>query len=358
MIHLASPIISQEEIDAVTRVMRSGMLAQGAEVAAFEQEFASTFDAGHAAAVANGTMALVVALRAAGIEHGDEVILPSFTFAATANAVVLTGGIPVFADCDGPSFNIDPNHAAKLIGPKTRGIIAVHLYGHMAPMAVLADLAHSHDLFLIEDAAQAHGATRAGLPVGALSDLSTYSFYPTKNMTTGEGGMVTSRNPDLIEAVKLQRNHGMQRRYHHDYIGTNARMTDISAAIGRVQLKKISDWNQRRSAIAEIYDLHLAGIVTTPPVLEDVDHVYHQYTIRSEQRDEILATCEEAGVGYGIYYPIPTHRQRAFARYAPAQELVETDRAAATVLSIPIRPDLSQEDIEIVIHTIATGAKK
>ncbi|MCP4304854.1 MAG: DegT/DnrJ/EryC1/StrS family aminotransferase [bacterium] len=358
MIHLASPIIDDQEIDAVTRVMRSGMLAQGSEVAAFEKEFAATFNVGHAAAVANGTMALVVALRAAGVAHGDEVIVPSFTFAATANAVALAGGVPVFADIDAPSFNINPNEAAKLIGPKTKGIIAVHLYGQMAPMAVLADLAHSHDLFLIEDAAQAHGAVRDGLPVGALSDFSTYSFYPTKNMTTGEGGMVTSTNPDLIEAIRLQRNHGMLRRYHHDLIGTNARMTDISAAIGRVQLTKIAGWNEQRRAIAKIYDLHLAGIVDTPPVVENADHVYHQYTIRSEQRDAIVATCEDVGVGYGIYYPIPTHRQKAFARYATGRELEETDRAAATVLSIPIRPDLQQEEIDIVIDTITTGAKK
>ena len=358
MIHLASPIIGEEEIGAVSRVMRSGMLAQGAEVAAFEEEFADRFDAGTAAAVTNGTMALVMALQAVGVDPGDEVIIPSFTFAATANAVALIGGVPIFADCDAISFNIDPAHTETLITSRTRAIVAVHLYGQMAPMGELARLAGSHHLFLIEDAAQAHGATRNGLPVGALSDFSTYSFYPTKNMTTGEGGMVTSTNPDLIEAIRLQRNHGMQRRYHHDLIGTNARMTDISAAIGRVQLTKIAGWNEQRREIAAIYDLHLAGIVDTPPVVENADHVYHQYTIRSEQRDAIVATCEEVGVGYGIYYPIPTHRQKAFARYATGRELVETDRAAATVLSIPIRPDLQQEEIEIVIDTITTGAKK
>jgi hypothetical protein len=266
MIHLASPIIGEEEIAAVVRVLRSGMLAQGTEVAAFEKEFAATFGSEHAAAVCNGTMALILALQAADIGPGDEVIVPSFTFAATVNAVALVGAVPVFADCDADTFCIDPRDAESLVTGRTRALIAVHLYGQLAPMAKLAAIATAHDLFLIEDAAQGHGATRDGQPVGALSDLSTYSFYPTKNMTTGEGGMVTGRDAELVARVKLLRNHGMKQRYHHDIIGGNARMTDLGAAIGRVQLRHVEDWNARRRQIASVYDLHLAGIVTTPRV--------------------------------------------------------------------------------------------
>ena len=357
MIHLASPIIGEAEIDAVVAVMRSGMLAQGVEVAAFEQEFAAEFAAGHAAAVNNGTMALVMALQAGGIGSGDEVIVPSFTFAATANAVALVGAVPVFADCDGETFCVDPASVSSLVTERTRALIAVHLYGHMAPMTELAALAETHGLFLIEDAAQAHGARRDGRAVGALSDLSTYSFYPTKNMTTGEGGMVTGRDPKLVAKVKLLRNHGMEQRYHHDIVGTNARMTDLAAAIGRVQLRKIADWNARRREIAALYDLHLAGVVKSPFTARGTEHVYHQYTVRSERREHIIASCEEAGVGYGIYYPIPCHRQQAFSSFATDRELFETDRAAAEVLSVPIRPDLNDAEIERVIDAITKGAK-
>lgn len=357
MIHLASPIIGEHEIAAVTAVMRSGMLAQGAEVAAFEQEFADEFDAGNAAAVANGTMAIVVALRALGIGHGDEVIVPSFTFAATANAVALIGARPVFADCDAATFNLNASNVEGLITPRTKALIVVHLYGQMAMTAPLADLARTHDLFLIEDAAQAHGAKRDGLPVGALSDMSTYSFYPTKNMTTGEGGMVTSRNSELIEAVRLERNHGMAVRYHHDCVGSNARMTDIGAAIGRVQLSQVAGWNKRRRDIAAAYDQALGNVVATPAVVGDTEHVFHQYTIRSSRRDTLIAALTRNKIGHGIYYPIPCHRQTAFSAFSDDRTLPETDRAAAEVLSIPIRPDLTDDEIQRVVDTIKTGAE-
>lgn len=355
MIHLASPIIGEEEVTAVTRVLRSGMLAQGPEVAAFEQEFADQFDTGNAIAVSNGTLAIALALQAVGIEPGDEVIVPSFTFAATANAVVLTGGVPVFADCERASFCIDPAHVASLISPRTRAIVAVHLYGHMAAMSELAALADTHGLHLIEDAAQAHGAMRDGLPVGALSDMSTYSFYPTKNMTTGEGGMVTSRNPELAETIRLLRNHGMEKRYHHERIGMNARMTDIGAAIGRVQLRNLGEWNRRRREIAATYDKQLVGIVTTPEAPTSVHHVYHQYTIRTGRRDHVVAACSKAKIGCGIYYPIPCHRQSAFTEFVGSEPLPETDTAAAEVLSIPVRPDLTETEITSVINAIVEG---
>ncbi len=357
MIHQASPIIGDEEIAAVTAVMRSGMLAQGAEVAAFEDEFATAFDAGAAAAVNNGTTALVVALQAAGLQPGDEVIVPSFTFAATANAVALLGAVPVFADIDPDTYCIDPDDVAALVTDRTRAVIPVHLYGHMAPMQALRPIATDHELILIEDAAQAHGARRNGLPVGALSDLSAYSFYPTKNMTTGEGGMITGHEAALIERVRLLRNHGMAQRYHHDIIGSNGRMTDMAAAIGRVQLRKLPGWNDRRREIAAVYDLHLAGVVQTPRVADDTVHVYHQYTIRSGKRDSIVAACGEAGVGFGIYYPIPCHHQEAFRQYASSRELAVTDGAAAEVLSLPMRPDLTDTEIERVIDAVTKGAK-
>jgi dTDP-4-amino-4,6-dideoxygalactose transaminase len=356
MIHQASPIIGTEEIEAVVSVMRSGMLAQGAQVAEFETEFAAAFDAEDAAAVSNGTMALVVALQAVGVQPGDEVIVPSFTFAATANAVALLGAVPVFADIDAETYCIEATEVEALISERTRGVIAVHLYGHMAPMKALAEIGRTYDLFLIEDAAQAHGAKRDGLPVGSLSDLSAYSFYPTKNMTTGEGGMVTGTG-DLIEKVRLLRNHGMAQRYHHDIIGTNARMTDLGAAIGRVQLGKLAGWNERRREIAAAYDLHLAGVVKTPTVAPDTVHVYHQYTIRSSRRDNIIESCREAEIGFGIYYPIPCHRQAAFRQYATGRELPTTDRVAEEVLSLPMRPDLTDNEIERVIDAVNKGAK-
>ena len=358
MIHLASPIITSEEIDAVTGVLRSGFLAQGREVASFEQEFADQLSAGNAVAVANGTLALVLALQALDVGPGDEVIVPSFTFAATANAVALVGAIPVFADIEPDTFCIDPADAATLINHRTKAVIAVHLYGHVADMETLQELAHSHDLYLIEDAAQAHGASRSGAPVGALSDLSTYSFYPTKNMTTGEGGMVTARDAELAAAVALLRNHGMDKRYHHDRVGMNARMTDIAAAIGRVQLAKLQDWNQRRRTIAAIYDLHLAGTVEIPRLAAGVHHVYHQYTVRTERRDHFTAVCDREGIGYGIYYPIPCHRQPAFADHAPDRLLPETDRAANEVVSLPIRPDLTDAEVDRIVETIVTGGKE
>lgn len=357
MIHLAAPLIGDEEIAAVTRVLRSGHIAQGSEVAAFEKELSSAFDTANAVAVTNGTAALVLALMAIGLKPGDEVIVPSFTFAATANAVATAGGVPVFADIDPASFCVDPDHAASLITHRTRALIAVHLYGHMADMQSLATLAGIHGLRLIEDAAQAHGARRDNLPVGALSDLATYSFYPTKNMTTGEGGMITTNNDELAQNLALLRNHGMERRYHHDRIGTNARMTDIAAAIGRVQLQKLSDWNKRRRQTASIYDIHLPGSVCTPTTAPGTEHVYHQYTIRSDRRDHFVSVCEEAGVGYGIYYPIPCHLQPAFADFRTDSPLPATERAAEEVLSIPIRPDLTDREVEQVVDVITMGGK-
>ena len=262
----ARPLIGEEEIDAVAAVMRTGMIAQGPQVAAFEEEFAATLVPGtHAVAVNSGTSALHLGLLAAGIGPGDEVIVPSFTFAATANSVAITGATPVFADIDPLTFTLSPAAVEAAITPHTRAIMPVHLYGHPAPMEALQAIADAHGLMLFEDAAQAHGATLHGRAVGSFGTFAAFSFYPTKNMTSGEGGMVTSTDPSVIRGVKLARNQGMETRYANEIVGLNNRMTDIHAAIGRVQLTKVGAWTRKRQDNAAFLDAHLRG-VTVPHV--------------------------------------------------------------------------------------------
>ncbi len=251
----AKPIIGDEEREAVDRVLRSGMVAQGPEVAAFEQEFSAHFVPGRpSVAVNSGTAGLHLALLAAGVGAGDEVIVPSFTFAATGNSVALTGGTPVFVDIEPDTFSLDPEAVAAAITPKTKGILPVHLYGHPARMRELEALAAERGVALYEDAAQAHGASLDGRPVGSFGDFAMFSLYPTKNMTSGEGGMVTTATDELARQVKLLRNQGMERQYENEVIGFNARMTDIHAAIGRVQLTKVDAWTKTRQSNAAFLD--------------------------------------------------------------------------------------------------------
>ena len=256
----ARPLIGEEEIEAVAAVMRTGMIAQGPQVAAFEEEFAAALVPGtRAVAVNSGTSALHLGLLAAGIGPGDEVIVPSFTFAATANSVAITGATPVFADIDPRTFTLSPAAVEAAITPHTRAIMPVHLYGHPAPMDALQAIADAHGLLLFEDAAQAHGATLRGRAVGSFGAFAAFSFYPTKNMTSGEGGMVTSTDPSVIRGVKLARNQGMETRYANEIVGLNNRMTDIHAAIGRVQLTKVGAWTRARQDNAAFLDAHLRG---------------------------------------------------------------------------------------------------
>ena len=243
----ARPLIGEEEIGAVAAVMRTGLIAQGPQVAAFEEEFCAALVPGvQAVAVNSGTSALHLGLLAAGIGPGDEVIVPSFTFAATANSVAITGATPVFADIDPLTFTLSPAAVEAAITPRTRAIMPVHLYGHPAPMDALQSIADAHGLMVFEDAAQAHGASLHGRAVGSFGAFAAFSFYPTKNMTSGEGGMVTSSEPEIIRGVKLARNQGMETRYANEIVGLNNRMTDIHAAIGRVQLTKVGAWTRAR----------------------------------------------------------------------------------------------------------------
>lgn len=347
----ARPLIGDEEREAVDRVLRSGMLAQGPEVAAFEEEFSSHFELDRACVALNsGTSGLHLGLLASGIGPGDEIIVPAFTFAATANSVALTGATPVFADIDPSSFCLDPSSVKAAITDRTRGVMPVHLYGHPADMDGLQEVATSHGLALFEDAAQAHGARWRGRPVGAFGQFAMFSLYPTKNMTSGEGGMVSVDDAETERLVRLYRNQGMQRQYENEVVGLNNRMTDIHAAIGRVQLTKVDAWNQARRANARYFDEHLEGVLT-PPVAEAAEHVYHQYTIRvPDDRDAFAAALkDEYAVGSGMFYPVPNHR---LAPFSVDLDLPETERAARECLSLPVHPSLSDADRERIVAAV------
>ena len=351
----ARPIIGAAERAAVDRVMASGGVAQGPEVAAFETEFASVVAGRECVALNSGTSALHLGLLAAGIGPGDEVIVPSFTFAATGNSVALTGATPVFVDINADTFCLDPAAVRSAIGPKTAAIMPVHLYGHPAAMPELLALAAEHGLAVYEDAAQAHAASLNGTPVGAMGTFGAFSFYPTKNMTAGEGGMVTTNDPKLARTVRLLRNQGMERRYENELIGFNARMTDIHAAIGRVQLQKLAGWTAQRQANAQFLNANLNN-VRVPVTAVGAEHVFHQYTIRVDgaDRDRFVSDLSARGIGSGVYYPIPTHRLPSFALDL---DLVETERAAREVISLPVHPALSQDDLERIVEAVNDIAK-
>lgn len=352
----ARPQIGEEEREAVDRVLQSGMLAQGPEVAAFENEFSTLVADRHCIAVNSGTSGLHLALVAAGIKQGDEVIVPSFTFAATANAVALTGATPVFVDINPQTFNIDSLAVEAAITPRTRAIQPVHLYGQPAAMKEIMAIAERHDLLVIEDAAQAHMASLDGTPVGSFGMAGVFSFYPTKNMTSGEGGMISTASDEVARQCRLLRNQGMEKRYANEIVGFNTRMTDIHAAIGRVQLTKLAAWTMKRRTNAKFLDENLKDVVI-PFVAPNAIHVYHQYTIRilGHARDAFAAEMTKRGVGNGVYYPIPVHELESFGLNL---DLPETTRASKEVLSIPVHPSLSQRELETivsVINSIATA---
>lgn len=351
MIPLARPLLGHEERAAVDRVLRSGNLAQGPEVEAFEDEFSRLVGGRHCIAVSSGTSALHLGMLAAGIGPGDEVIVPSFSFAASANAVRLCGATPVFADIEPDGFCLDPAASDAAVTPRTVAAMPVHLYGHPAPMHAFERFAERHGLLLVEDAAQAHGAALDGRPVGAWGRVAAFSFYPTKNMTTGEGGMIATDDDRTARMARLLRNQGMEQRYRNEVVGFNARMTDLAAAIGRVQLRRLHGWNVARRRNAARLDAGLRGVVV-PPVAPGAEHVYHQYTVRSPDRDALLEGVTDRGIGAGIYYPVPIHRLPAYAAAPPAHPLPETERAVREVLSLPVRPDLDARELDAVAQAV------
>jgi dTDP-4-amino-4,6-dideoxygalactose transaminase len=285
------------------------------------------------------------------VGDGDEVVTVPFTFIASATSVLYTGAKPVFVDVRDDDFCIDPARVEAAVTPRTRAIMPVSLYGQPADMPALAEIAERRGLALIEDAAQAHGATVGDARSGSWG-VGCFSFYPTKNMTTGEGGMLTTADAELAEHARLLREHGMKVRYHHDLLGYNFRMTDVHAAIGLAQLAKLPGYNARRREIAARYDAELRGVIT-PAVRPGVTHVYHQYTLRVGRRDEFAEALRERGVGSGIYYPIPVHRQTPFVALGYGeQSFPVTERLAEEVLSIPVHPSLTDDEVTTVIGAV------
>ena len=361
MINIAKPIISDEEIEAVTEVLKSGMLAQGPKVDQFQKEFAEYVDAKYGIATSSGTTALHTALVAAGIKAGDEVITTPFTFAATSNSILYCGAKPVYVDIDPETFTLDPNKIEEKITEKTKAILPVHLYGQPADLDPILEIAEKHDLKVIEDAAQAHGAVYKGKKIGSLGDFGCFSFYPTKNMTTSEGGMITTNDEELAEKSGMVRAHGESKRYEQSLLGYNYRMTDISASIGLVQLKHIDEFNEKRNENAKYLSEGLENVegITTPITADGVKHVFHQYTIRvSENRDAFKEFLTENGVGTGIHYPIVLYKQPYYANQGITGNCPEAEKASNQVISLPVHPSLTQEELDTIIKTVEEGSKQ
>ncbi len=353
---IAKPIIGDEEIENVVEVLKSGMIAQGPKVEEFEEYFAEWVGAEYGIAVNSGTAALHVALLSCGIGEGDEVITTPFTFIASGNSILYTGAKPVFADIDLETYTIDPDSIEKVITENTKAILPVQLYGQSANMERINEIAEKYGLTVIEDAAQAHGACYNGQKVGSMGDMSCFSFYPTKNMTTSEGGIITTDDEDLADNAKIFRAHGATVRYHHDYIGYNFRMTDISAAIGLAQLDKIDGFNDKRIANAAYLNNGLKDVdgVITPFCAPEAKHVYHQYTIRVEKgdRDDWVDIINDCGVGTGIHYPIPLYNQPIYKTLGIEGNCPNAELAADNVISLPVHPSLTNEDLDLVIEAV------
>ena len=366
-INIASPQIGKEEIKAVTEVLKSGMLAQGPKVAEFEKNFAKFIGTKFAVATSSGTTALHTALLAAGIGPGDEVITSSFTFIASSNSILYVGARPVFVDIDKETYNLDPEKIEKAINKKTKAIMPVHLYGSSCDMTKIMAIARKHKLIIIEDACQAHGAewpvsTRSsrggpGKKVGSFG-TGIFSLYPTKNMTTGEGGMITTNSKEIYEKANLIRAHGSKIKYYHDILGFNFRLTDIAGAIGIEQLKKLPKFNKARQKNAAYLNKNLSkifGIVVPEPV-KNTAHVYHQYAIRITpefglSRDQVLAKLTAAGIGTAIFYPLPINEQKLYKDRGYRSDTPVAAKVAKEVLSLPVHPGLKQSDLAYIVKT-------
>ncbi|WCO65853.1 DegT/DnrJ/EryC1/StrS family aminotransferase [Iamia majanohamensis] len=346
-IRLARPQVGEAELDAVRDVLESGFLTNGPWTRRFEERFAGRHEVAHAVAFANGTVALEALLRAHDVGPGDEVVVPSFTFISTATSVLHVGATPVFADIDPHTFDLDPAAVARVLTPRTRAVVPVHYGGQPAALAELCALAEDAGIVLLEDAAEAHGARCEGRPVGSWGHAGMFSFTPTKNITTGEGGMVTTDDGALAQRLRLLRNHGMDAPYHHASLGWNWRLSDIHAAIGCCQLDRLDDILATKRANAAVMAELLAPLpgVVAPVVAPGRDHTFMLYTVRvpPNRRDAALAGLAARGIEARVYFP-PAHRQPVFA-HLPVPDLPTTDEVAASVLSLPFHAGLGHDDL-------------
>lgn len=355
-IPIANPVISEDAKAAVREVLDSGMLADGEVVRAFESEFADYVGVEHAVATANGTAALHTMLEAAGIGDGDVVVTTPFSFVASANAIRLAGAEPAFADIDPATYNLDPDAVRSVVKERrdVTAIMPVHLYGLPAEMDAFQGLAEEHGLMLFEDAAQAHGGTYRGEPVGSIGDAGAFSFYPTKNMTTAEGGMITTDDDDLADRARKLVNHGRVDKYEHEFVGYNYRLTNVGAAIGREQLRRLPDWVEcrRKNAAALTDALDERPGVVTPTVPDNRAHAFHQYTIAIEDRTQAKAVLDDHGIGYGVYYPNTIPDQPAYQDLPDDPEIPNAKLAANRVLSIPVHPNVAEDDVTAIARAI------
>jgi dTDP-4-amino-4,6-dideoxygalactose transaminase len=353
MIPISKPYIGEEEKQLVMEVLNSGMLVQGPKVAALETRFAEISNVKHAIATSSGTTALHIALLAHGIGPGDEVITTPFTFIASASSVLFTGAKPVFVDVDEETFNIDPALIEAAITPRTKAILPVHLYGYVCDMDALQAIAEKHNLVIIEDACQAVGATYKDKVAGSFG-TGTFSLYATKNVMSGEGGMITTNDDQFAEKCKLLRSHGMKVRYYHDMLGYNFRMTDLHAAIGLAQMERLAPFTEKRRKNAQYLSDHINSVIT-PKVKEGYGHVWHQYTIRVDggrDRDAAVKKLTEGGVGTGIFYPVPAHQQSYIVEMLGSVHLPVAEKLAKEVISLPVHPQLSQADLETIVAEV------
>ncbi|MCX8093011.1 MAG: DegT/DnrJ/EryC1/StrS family aminotransferase [Candidatus Goldbacteria bacterium] len=356
MIPISKPQIGEEEIQAVTEVLKSGIIASGPKVREFEKEFAEYLGVKNAIAVANGTCAIHAALFGAGIKKGDKVITTPFTFIATANSILHIGAEPVFVDIDPVSYNISPDKIEEALkldkDKKIKAILLVHLYGLCCDMDKILNIAEKYGVKIIEDAAQGHGAKYKDKMAGTFGDVATFSMYATKNMTTGEGGMVVTDNDSVASEIRKFINHGSEKQYYHTILGYNYRTTDIEAAIGLTQLKKLDGFNKKRRENAEYLKNKLSKFrwIILPQCDDKYFHIYHQFTIRvlNGLRDDLEKYLTESKIGSKIFYPIPLHKQPLYEKIFPNITLPEAEKASNEVLSIPVHPGLSENDLKYI----------
>lgn len=348
--------IEKEMLPAMRSVFETGAFIGGPAVSAFEQEYAAYTGTRHCVGMGNGTDALEAALRAVGVGRGDEVVIPANTFIATAEAVLRAGATPVLVDVDGRALLIDPAAAAAAVGPATRAIVAVHLYGQPAPVEQLEPIARGVGAVIVEDAAQSHGARRHGGASGGLASIAATSFYPGKNLgAAGDAGAVTTDDPELARTVRMLGSHGSERKYAHELLGFNSRLDAVHAVVLSAKLRRLEDWNMRRRAIAVAYGalLHDLDELTLPVVAEGNDHVWHLYVIRVRDRERVAAELAEAGVETGIHYPVPLHRSPALAGQTIRRtECPVTDAAAGEILSLPMFPHMTAAQVVAVTQAL------